>query len=144
MPLSRAKEILQSRKAPTKNDESNIYAAEFKKNAQKHSKVNIDGENNYDWYKIMQNTVISSLSGVRHALSNKYAAMAINDSGHYLAGICKNDYRHIAIAIPSCRNICPMPQLSDCCNYIDGYHIAGIYLGEDGQYFEKHLQNNEY
>ena len=140
-PLKRAKQILDSRKTANRKAESDFFAKEFSENLSKHVKTSVNGAQGYHWYRIEQNTSVSTLSSVKHILSGRYALMAINDCGYYLAGINKNDNHHIAIAIAANQNICPMPQLSDCISYVDGFHIAGIYLGDDGQYFEKYLQN---
>ena len=142
MPITRASQLLNSRKCSPDIPKQKEYNREFIDNSKKHPEISILGFDNYKWYKIPKDSVISSLSSVRHTLSGKYAVLATNDSGHFVAGINKNDSRHIAIGIPSGKNICPMPQLSDCTSYTGGYHIAGIFLGEDGQYFEKCLQNN--
>jgi len=142
-PLKRAKQILDNRKNTNQKENSDFFAKEFSRNVSNHVKATVNGIENYHWYKIKHNTTISTLSAVKHTLSGKYALMAINDCGYYLAGINKNDNHHIAIAIAANQNICPMPQLSDCVSYIDGFHIAGIYLGDDGQYFEKYLQNQK-
>ncbi len=139
-PMDRAKEILGKRKGTLQSQKTDMYANEFRANASKYHTVSLQGADGYSWYKITDAKSITRLSGVAHALSNSNAISALKQSGHYLAGICKSDFHHIAIAIPECRHICPMPQLSDCCEYVDGYHIAGIFLANDGQYFEKCLQ----
>ncbi len=139
-PMERAKEILGRRKPTCKSQKTDVYATQFSNNCLKYHTVSLNGANGYTWYKIDGAKSITQLSGVAHALSNSNAVLALKQSGHYLAGICKKDFHHIAIAVPSSPNICPMPQLSDCCEYIDGYHIVGIFLANDGQYFEKCLQ----
>lgn len=95
----------------------------------------------YEWHKITGKSRITNLSAVSHILSGKYAMSAVNRAGYYIAGIKNDDPCHIAIGIPECRHVCPMPQLRDCCVFSGGYHIAGVYLADDGQYFEKYLQN---
>lgn len=142
-PLKRAKQILDDRKSTAQNGEPDFYANEIIQNLSNHPQMAIKGIDNYNWYKINRDVQVSSLSGVRHALSNKYAIMAMNDCGYYAVGILKTNPHHIALAITASRNICPMPQLADCVSYVDGFHIAGIFLGEDGQYFEKYLQNTK-
>lgn len=139
-PMDRARQILDKRKSTSPIGNTDIYANEFRTVSEKYDTVTLKGAEDYKWYKITGTKSISKLSAVAHALSNRNAISALEQSGHYLAGICKNDFHHIAIAIPACRHICPMPQLSDCCEYVDGYHIAGIFLAKDGQYFEKCLQ----
>ncbi len=139
-PLSRAKDILGKRKGVAKNGTIDHFAQEFEQNASKYQPTHIQGGDCYNWHKIQGMSVIAELSAVRHALSGGGASNAINAAGHYIAGVCKNDFHHIAIGIPSPQGVCPMPQLADCCEYVGGYHIAGIFLANDGQYFEKYLQ----
>ena len=142
--IENAKKLLSSLKSGKRISEEKInkYIADFTKNIQSYNECTDIDDTEFVWYKITSQKPISTLSSVRHILSSKSALCGITASGHYIAGIKKTNNRHIAIGIPGCRHICPMPQLSDCCSYSGGYHIAGIYLGEDGQYFEKYLQND--
>lgn len=142
-PLEKAKNILNVRKTIKNANLTEFYAKEFITNASKHEQLFISGADEYRWYKIPQSTVISSLSSVNHAISNTNGVNAINNSGHYIAGVFKKNIFHIAIGISSPQNNCPMPQLSDCCKYCSGYHITGIFLADDGQYFEKYLQKSD-
>lgn len=143
--LSNAENILSSLKGGKKVSLEKIdkYINDFKKNIQQFEKCDDVNSSIFEWYKITSPSPVSSLSAVRHILSGKFAASGISSAGYYIAGIKKTDNRHIAIGIPGCRHICPMPQLTDCCSFEGGYHIAGIYLAEDGQYFEKYLQNDK-
>ena len=72
---------------------------------------------------------------------SKHTQMTIKGIDNY--NWYKINPHHIALAITANQNICPMPQLADCISYVDGFHIAGIFMGKDGQYFEKYLQNTK-
>lgn len=143
--LKKAENLLQNIKRGKKVSAEKIdgYINDFKKNIQKFEKCEDVDSAVFEWYKITSAAPISALSAVHHILCGKFAKSGIQSAGYYIAGIKRTDNRHIAIGIPGCRHICPMPQLSDCCSFEGGYHIAGIYLAEDGQYFEKYLQNDK-
>ncbi|MBQ7900887.1 MAG: hypothetical protein IJ365_02835 [Clostridia bacterium] len=143
-PVENAKQILKSRKKPgsVSKQQIDMFAQKFADSIKDFEKLEISKGDGYEWYKVTSRDVPCALSAVRHVLSNQNAVTAMRSAGHYIAGIAKSDFHHIAIGIPACPHVCPMPQLTDCCDYADGYHIAGIFLANDGQYFEKYLQNS--
>lgn len=140
--ISNAQKLLEDMKSKktVSAEKINAYIDEYKGNIGKYEKCSDLSAEGFEWYKIPGERPVSCLSAVKHILNTKNARAIIEQAGHYVAGIKKDDGRHIAIGIPACPNNCPMPQLSDCCCYEEGYHIAGIYLSEEGQYFEKYLQ----
>lgn len=142
--LDNAQSILDSMKKGNKADREviNGYINEYRHNIQSLEKHNLKSDS-FNWYRVSAGRSVSSLSAVRHVLSGAQAKAAVAGAGYYIAGICNNDSRHIAIGIPGCHHICPLPQLTDCCVFEDGFHITGIFLGDDGQYFEKYLQNQK-
>lgn len=146
MAVANAKKILGGMKNGKKISRAKIneYVSGIKKNLAAYEIIGSDTElesDGYEWHRVTGGSGITNLSSVRHILSGRYAAAAVGKAGYYIAGVRKDDPCHIAIGIPECRHVCPMPQLRDCCVFSGGYHIAGVYLAEDGQYFEKYLQN---
>lgn len=141
--VGNARRLLEDLKSTATVSDKKIekYIDAFRKEISRFEKCNDLESDGFEWYKITLGNTVTNLSSVRHVLSGGFASAALNAAGYYIAGIRRGDARHIAIGIPGCRHVCPMPQLSDCCSYSCGYHIAGIYLGGDGQYFEKYLQN---
>lgn len=143
--LENAQNILDSMKKGNRIslEKINGFTEEFKRNIQRFEKCSELAGDGFEWYRITAGSTVSRLSAVKHVLSAKAAERGLREAGYYIAGIKKEDCRHIAIGIPGCRHVCPMPQLSDCCSFESGYHITGIYLGDDGQYFEKYLQKDK-
>ncbi len=144
--VANAKKVLGGMKSGKKISRARIneYISGIKKNLDSYEVIGGDTElesDGFEWHRITGSSGITNLSAVRHILSGRYAAAAVGKAGYYIAGVKKDDPCHIAIGIPECRHVCPMPQLRDCCVFSGGYHIAGVYLAEDGQYFEKYLQN---
>lgn len=144
--VANAKKVLGGMKNGRKISRAKIneYVSGIKKNLAAYEIIGGDTElesDGYEWHRVTGGSGITNLSAVRHILSGRYAAAAVGKAGYYIAGVKKDDPCHIAIGIPECRHVCPMPQLRDCCVFSGGYHIAGVYLAEDGQYFEKYLQN---
>ncbi len=141
-PLENAKILLETHKgAGATQSRIQAIVKSFETAVADFEQLSLAGGDSYIWYRINGDTQLSAPSAVRHILSGNAALSAIRVAGHYIAGICKDDNRHIAIGVPACRYNCPVPQVADCCVFADGYHIAGIFLANDGQYFEKCLQN---
>ena len=141
-PLENAKKLLETRKGGgATQSRIQTIAKSFEATVSGFEQLSITGGDDYSWYRIEGDMQFSAPSAVRHIVSGSATLSAIRAAGHYIAGICKGDNRHIAIGVPACCYNCPVPQVSDCCVFADGYHIAGIFLANDGQYFEKCLQN---
>ena len=142
-PMENGKKLLKKMKSKNilSDERLDTFMAQLRKVISKCPRFDDFDEGNFKWYKISEDNMLTNLSSVRHIVANPVAISSVKASGYFIAGINQNNNRSIAIGIPACRHICPMPQISDCCQYANGYHITGIYFDNDGQYFEKHLQN---
>lgn len=141
-PLNRAKALLSERSGEIVSDEwIDAVAGELEAELGNYSSITLDGDRLYRWYKVDKDIPIGNLSSVTHIVNCGRTRSALRTYGYYIIGLLNRDNRHIAVGIPSDRHNCPTPQVSDCCEFLDGYHITGIFLGNDGQYFEKYLQN---
>lgn len=143
--LSDAQKLIDDMKKGKETDDGTLkkIISSYVLNLKKHHLFKEMSDGDFEWYKIPANCSVTDLSAVGHILSGRYAESALKEAGYYIAGVCRTDNSHIAVGIPSCRRICPMPQLSDCCGFTDGFHIVGIFLSKEGQYFEKYLKNNQ-
>lgn len=99
----------------------------------------------YEWFFINKCEPIYNLSSLKHALFVPSAADAVYNNGGYYMGIYQN---HLAIAVKMQNNNIPLSTLNDVAQIIkknndgeniDKYCAAGIFLDDDGQYFEKIL-----
>ena len=141
-PLNRARELLSERQGERVSDERiDALVYEFGAEVSKYSAISFPGNSLYRWYRIDKDIPVGNLSSVTHIVTGSRTRSALRNYGYYIIGILSHDGRHIAVGIPSDRQNCPVPQVSDCSEFLDGYHITGIFLANDGQYFEKYLQN---
>ena len=141
-PLEQAKELLSSRCTKTISDEMiDAIIGDFTAEVKEHYAVALPDNSIYNWFRIDKDVPIGNLSAVAHILGGGRTRSALRTYGYYIVGIHRSNKRHIAVGIPSDRQNCPTPQVSDCSAFSDGYHITGIFLANDGQYFEKYLQN---
>lgn len=145
MTICNAQKTLQSLKRKTLEDKSIVekYISDFLKSIDAYNTFELIDNNAFIWKKITGPVCAKGLSSIKHILSNHLAVSAIEKAGFYVIGTKKDDFRHIAVAIPCDKGFCPMPDLSDCCFFDNGFHIVGVHLADDGQYFEKHLQNDK-
>lgn len=143
--ICNAKKTLDSLKVKKSADKSTVekYISDFLKSIDAYSTFEQVDNKDFLWKKITGPVCTVGLSSIKHILSNHLAVSAIEKAGFYVVGINKADSRHIAVAIPCADTFCPMPDLSDCCFFKDGLHIVGVHLADDGQYFEKYLQNEK-
>ena len=145
MTICNAEKTLNSLKDKKIVDKSIVkkYISDFLNSIDAYTTFDLLDNTDFVWKKITGPVCAKGLSSLFHILSNRPAVSAIEKAGFYLIGIKKDDPHHIAVAIPCDKGFCPMPDLSDCCFYDNGFHIVGVHLADDGQYFEKHLQNDK-
>ncbi len=138
--ICNAKKTLQSLKDKKSVDKSKVekYISDFLKSIDAYKSFELIDNNDFYWKKITGPVCALGLSSLRHILSNRLAVSAIEKAGFYVIGIKKDDPCHIAVAISCEDGFCPMPDLSDCCFFDGRFHIVGVHLADDGQYFEKH------
>ena len=141
-PLNRAKELLSIRQGGmVSNERIDALIGELVVELREYSAVSLTGNNLYHWYRIDRDIAVGRFSSVAHIVNGSRTRSALRTYGYYIIGILKRDKRHIAVGIPGDRQNCPTPQVADCSEFLGGYHITGIFLANDGQYFEKYLQN---
>ncbi len=140
-PIHQAKDLLSARRGEVaSSDRIDALAAKFAIEVERYPAISLPGNSIYRWYRIDKDTPIGNLSSVAHIVKGHRTRSALHTYGYYIIGILTGDKRHIAVGIPSDRQSSPTPQVSDCSGFLDGYHVTGIFLANDGQYFEKYLQ----
>lgn len=91
----------------------------------------VDG---YNWYKNPKNVYPLELSAYKHITDTDEFYKAHQNSRQYLFGI--KDICHTALAL-ECEGNNPFVTAADCAVYTNGFWVVGVWLGKDGQYFER-------
>ena len=86
-----------------------------------------------EWYEIRDIRPPVPLPAYRHLLFVTEVAELYDKNGFYLFGRGKDG--HTALAIKT-RGLNPFVNADDCAKRLGDYYAVGVYLGDDGQYFE--------
>lgn len=137
-PVERGREILSAIKERTATPDPELKKIWLKRiddglNGFLKSKVSLSDR--YEWYKIGDIRPPAPLPAYKHLLFVTPVTELFCENGFYLFG--KGEDGHTALAVRTDGEINPFVNADDCAEKIDDYYAVGVYLGDDGQYFER-------
>lgn len=142
-PIQRGIEALEHLKERTATKDLKKYLIwhdKIKKSLKKYEPVKSDISDKYVWYKINSVNPPVDLSSYKHLLFVSGVMEIVYKKGYYLFGYGLQG--HTAFALEFEGDVNPFVNADDCSEKIGNFYTVGVFLAEDGQYFEKIDKSN--
>ena len=138
-PLERAAEVLEKIKSRTARSDASL--CKYWRDAVNMSCQNTPRSKNcpsdkYEWYSFANIIPPVELGAYEHILFCARTVRAFAKNKEYLFGVGEGGHTAVALR-EECIN--PFENADDCAVKIGDYYVVGVYLGNDGQYFERVL-----